>query len=766
MGAIATIVNLVKNYQMEDVVVPALRGVTLSFQEGDFIALMGPSGSGKSTLLNLLGCLDRSTSGQYFLGGEDVSEMDDDQLSEVRSRYIGFIFQSYNLLPQYTAAENIEIPLLYQGTRLTDQTRDRCISLAGMVGLGDRLDHRPTQLSGGQQQRVAIARSLVNDPHIILADEPTGNLDSQTSDEIMRLLRKLNEAGKTIIMVTHETDIAAWARRAVRMRDGHIESDVRNDTGRSVSVPALAVALAAQPPLLRTETIEPSAPHQAAPVADRPPLTTALALNALAPPVGSGQVEPNGQLDAELPAVLAATVSNAPAPAQPASGLGPGPLTSFAAAWEKARSGFILALRSLWLHKLRATLSVLGIIIGTAAVIALMAFCKGNMEEALADIRRQGTTNVIVKSRKPIDEVNTQRRSWVASYGLTWDDYDRFKLIEAVIGMVPMRTFPQEIRHLDRTYQGQLVATTEDYKRIHQFEMAIGRFLVDSEDQRDETDPTRFRTVVVLGSQVAEELFPFEQPVGQTVVINKEQYLVVGVMRERAMRGTTASGQSQVDFNKDFYIPIRTCQTRFGERVVIRQGGSRTAESVQLHQVTLTVSDIDQVRSTGEVVRALMERNHQRKDWEVHVPLDRLEEAERAQIRGMILMAAIALISLLVGGIGIMNIMLATVTERTREIGIRRALGAKRRDIITQFLIEAVVQTGIGGLLGVAVGFLIVFGLPLVSGLFVKSPVPLQLHVGSIFMSLGFAVIVGVVFGLYPAWKASRLDPIEALRHN
>src|SRR5438477_6513577 len=229
MGAVAHVIDLVKNYQMEEVVVPALRGVSLQFEEGDFIALMGPSGSGKSTLLNLLGCLDRLTSGRYYLGDNDVSHMDDDQLSEIRSKYIGFIFQSYNLLPQYTVVENIEIPLLYQGTRLTEATRQRCIDLAGMVGLGDRLDHRPTQLSGGQQQRVAIARSLVNDPHIILADEPTGNLDSRTSDEIMQMLRKLNEAGKTIIMVTHENDIAAWARRVVRLRDGHVESDERND---------------------------------------------------------------------------------------------------------------------------------------------------------------------------------------------------------------------------------------------------------------------------------------------------------------------------------------------------------------------------------------------------------------------------------------------------------------------------------------------------------------------------------------------------------
>src|SRR5437870_12503989 len=229
MGAVARVVDLVKDYHMEEVVVPALRGVTLNFDEGDFVALMGPSGSGKSTLLNLLGCLDRSTSGQYFLGDEDVSQMDDDQLSEVRSRYIGFIFQSYNLLPQYTVVENIEIPLLYQGCKLDDSTREWCIALADMVGLGNRLDHRPMQLSGGQQQRVAIARSLVNDPQVVLADEPTGNLDSRTSDEIMQMLKRLNDAGKTIIMVTHENDIAAWARRVVRLRDGVVESDERND---------------------------------------------------------------------------------------------------------------------------------------------------------------------------------------------------------------------------------------------------------------------------------------------------------------------------------------------------------------------------------------------------------------------------------------------------------------------------------------------------------------------------------------------------------
>jgi putative ABC transport system ATP-binding protein len=229
MPAIVEVVDLVKDYHMGDVTVNVLKGLNLSFAEGDFVALMGPSGSGKSTLMNILGCLDRPTAGGYFLNNEDVAQMDDDQLSEVRSTYLGFIFQAYNLLPQYTVVENIELPLVYQGVKLNEQTKARCIALAEMVGLGERLDHRPLQLSGGQQQRVAIARSLVNDPHVILADEPTGNLDTRTSVEIMDMLKNLNNSGKTIIMVTHENDIAAHARRVVRLRDGVVESDVRND---------------------------------------------------------------------------------------------------------------------------------------------------------------------------------------------------------------------------------------------------------------------------------------------------------------------------------------------------------------------------------------------------------------------------------------------------------------------------------------------------------------------------------------------------------
>ena len=223
----ARIVELHKHYHLGDEVVYALNGVSLDIPEGDYVAIMGPSGSGKSTLLNLLGCLDRPTSGSFFLGDEDVAQLDDDELSEIRASRIGFVFQSYNLIPQLTVQENIEVPLYYMG-KLTPDSRRRCSELAQMVGLGDRLQHRPMQLSGGQQQRAGIARSLANDPYFVLADEPTGNLDSVTTGEILGLLDKLNEAGKTIIIVTHEEDVAARARRIVRLRDGKLQSDLRH----------------------------------------------------------------------------------------------------------------------------------------------------------------------------------------------------------------------------------------------------------------------------------------------------------------------------------------------------------------------------------------------------------------------------------------------------------------------------------------------------------------------------------------------------------
>jgi putative ABC transport system permease protein len=434
--------------------------------------------------------------------------------------------------------------------------------------------------------------------------------------------------------------------------------------------------------------------------------------------------------------------------------------TGVALLWsDKGRRGLVLALRSLWLHKLRAALSVLGIFIGNAAVITLMGFGEGSMQDALNDIARQGATNVIIRSVKPPDDSTTQRRTMVAIYGLTYADYERFQTIGTIQKRVPMRFFAQEIRYLDRMHNGRVVGTTAAYADVNGVQLTAGRFL-------NEDDDREMLNVAVIGAAVADRLFPFENPLDRYVRLGNYFYRVIGVIASRQpLSAVGGTSQSAEDFNNDVYIPLRTCQVRFGERIIIRQSGSRSGEQVELSQVTLTLKDMDSVRPAGAVVRELLERYHVKNDYAVTVPLDRLEAAERERDRFTALLGVIAGISLVVGGIGIMNIMLATVTERTREIGIRRALGAKRRDIILQFLIEAVVQTAVGGLLGVLLGVAVVFTVPWLSEHLLATHRPAVLHKMSIVYSLGVALAVGLVFGLYPAWRASRLDPIEALRH-
>jgi putative ABC transport system permease protein len=424
----------------------------------------------------------------------------------------------------------------------------------------------------------------------------------------------------------------------------------------------------------------------------------------------------------------------------------------------KGRRTLVLALRSLWLHKVRAMLSVLGIIIGTAAVITLMSFGEGSMQDALEDIKRLGATNIIVRSVKPPEEISTSTRTFVAKYGITQQDYDLFGTIPTVVRMVPMRImYPKPVYHDQYMHNSRIVATTPEYTEINRIEIAAGRFLVTKDGDEKEN-------ICVLGSNVAAKMFPFGSPLDETILIDKFSYLVVGVAAERMSTGGSGGSQAAEDFNNDVYIPIGTAEGRFGKTVFLRQSGTRSGEQVEYSQVTLTVSETDEVRPAGEAIKTILDM-HQKRDTEVTVPLDRLEQAEREKDRFTMLLAVIGGISLLVGGIGIMNIMLATVTERTREIGIRRALGAKRRDITMQFLVEAVVQTTIGGLIGVSLGLFIIYVVPPVMLKLFEIKIPAKLHEMSIFLSLASSVLVGVAFGLYPAWRAALLDPIEALRH-
>jgi putative ABC transport system permease protein len=374
---------------------------------------------------------------------------------------------------------------------------------------------------------------------------------------------------------------------------------------------------------------------------------------------------------------------------------------------------------------------------------------------------------------KPPDESSTASKGFVTTYGLTNNDLAQFSTFGDVVGrVVPMRVFPTEVRFLERLINARVIATVPDYQVVNKLEMSRGRFLTDNDD-------TDLENYCVLGSETADRLFPYEDPLGQTVGMRGHFFVVIGVVRERMPTGGTGGSQAAEDYNRDVYIPLRTSRRRFGDIISVRTSGSRINEKVDISQVTLTVNaEVDspdgrqKVQAVGNEIKRMLEKRHPKKDWAVTVPLDKLEEAERAQSRFTKLMAMIASISLFVGGIGIMNIMLATVTERTREIGIRRALGAKRKDIIMQFLVEAIVQTTLGGMCGAVLGVVSVYVLPAVwdairvwSWIADDTKLPAKLHVGSIFISLGVSILVGMCFGLYPAWRAARLDPIEALRH-
>lgn len=431
----------------------------------------------------------------------------------------------------------------------------------------------------------------------------------------------------------------------------------------------------------------------------------------------------------------------------------------------KLRRSFITAVRNLWLHKLRSVLSVLGIIIGTAAVIALMAFGEGSMQDALDDIMRQGATNIIVMSVKPPDDAASTKRSFVAKYGLTDADFERFKatIPNLVSPPLPMRTFRAEVRPVteNRMLTSRVVATTPHYATVYNLgdKIAAGRFIVEADEL------PRPRNVVVLGSEAARELYPGEDPINKVIrFAGKDRaFTVVGVLKDRS---PSTSGPDIEKYDSDVYIPMAASRQLLGDTTFFRSSGMRGAEQVQLSQVIMTVETMEQVRPTAEMVSAQLDMYHDRskRDWNVKVPLDKLEDAERTRDRYRIQMAMIAGISLLVGGIGIMNIMLATVTERTREIGIRRALGAKRSDVTFQFLIEALVQTAIGGLIGVALGFLIIFLAPPIAASF-GTHLPAKVHQPSVFLAFFASVSIGVLFGWYPSRRAARLDPIEALRH-
>jgi putative ABC transport system permease protein len=420
--------------------------------------------------------------------------------------------------------------------------------------------------------------------------------------------------------------------------------------------------------------------------------------------------------------------------------------------WRAVRLG----MKSLLLHKLRSGLTVLGIVFGVAAVISMLSIAEGTSRVAQEQIRALGATNIMVRSVKPSDEAVATggRPSRILNYGLKYSDFDRMvETIPTIRKVLPIREIRKQIRHNNLFLDGRVVGTTQDYADFNLLSMEKGRFLTASDNEK-------YQNFAVLASETAEKLFPYEDPRGQSIKLGTDYYTVVGVTRKRESSAGIGGSIAAQDFNKDVYIPLNTCKLRFGERIINSRSGSMEAEETQLTQITLQVGSMDDVLPTVPLVKAAFEPYHPRKDVEMTVPYDLLLQAQKQARQFSIILGTIAAISLLVGGIGIMNIMLATVTERTREIGIRRALGAKRRDITQQFLIETVVLAGVGGLLGVVVGFTI----PQIIIYFIPDQKAIVTGT-SVMLAFGISVAIGILFGIYPAQRAAMMDPIEALRH-
>ncbi len=641
------ITQLSREFPAGEGTITALNKVDLVIQPGEMVAIVGQSGSGKSTLMNILGCLDRPTSGSYRVGGRATSELGPDALAELRREHFGFIFQRYHLLNDLSAAGNVEVPAVYAGLKPAER-KARSQDLLTRLGLGNRTSHRPGQLSGGQQQRVSIARALMNGGEIVLADEPTGALDTASGEEVMRILKGLHANGHTVIIVTHDMEVAEHCGRVIEIRDGIITRD-------------------------------------------RP---------------GAGIGEAN---DEPLP----------PPTFVRESGL--------AAVFDSLAEAFTMAVLSMKSHRLRTFLTMLGIIIGIASVVCVVALGEGSRQKVLANIASIGTNTLEIMPGSGFGDMRSGRvRTLVVA------DADALAKESYVDSVTPTVSTSVTLRSGPTAATATVNGVGEQYFRVKGLKLSQGR-LFDSSDVKAMTQ------VVVIDQNTVKTFFPNTSPIGQVLLLGDVPAQVIGVT---AKTGSSFGGNSD---SLNLYMPYSA--------VNARMLGTTT-----LRSITVRVNDATDSATAEGAVTSLLQERHGAKDFFI-INTDEIRQTITSTTGTLtILISAIAVISLVVGGIGVMNIMLVSVTERTSEIGVRMAVGARQRDILQQFLIEAVLVCLLGGVLGIltALGFGAVFSM-------FSTDFPLIYSMSSIIAAFLCSTLIGVVFGYLPARNAARLDPVTAL---
>lgn len=651
-----TVTKLRKEYPAGDDVLAVLKDVTLTIHPGELVAIVGQSGSGKSTLMNILGCLDRATSGDYQVGDRLVKDLSPDDLAELRREHFGFIFQRYHLLGDLSALANVEVPAIYSGAALSER-HTRATDLLTRLGLKDRAHHRPGQLSGGQQQRVSIARALMNGGQIIFADEPTGALDSASGVEVLAILKELHQKGHTVVIVTHDRELANHCHRIIEIRDGVILSDrVNSPLAEDASFPSTP---ASPPDSANTST---------------------------------GKFSPS----------------------------------AWAGRFSEAFKMSILAMRA---HKLRTFLTMLGIIIGIASVVSVVALGEGSKQKVLEQISSIGTNTLEIMGGRGFGDMRSG-----SIRTLTVQDAEALARQDYIDSVTPIVSTSKTIKFGNAAATGSIQGVGEQYFRVKGLSVAQGRLFTAG-------DVSSYAQKAVIDQNTLNTLFPGsgQSAIGKTIILGSTPVQIIGVLK------SSSSGFGMNSSSNNIYVPYTS--------VISRILGTST-----LRSITVRLKDtVDSSVAESGVVDLLTKR-HGKKDFFI-INTDQIRETITATTQTLtILISAIAVISLVVGGIGVMNIMLVSVTERTSEIGVRMAVGARQSDILQQFLTEAILVCLLGGCLGImtALSFGYVFAQ-------FSTDFRLIFSGSTIAAAFGVSTMIGLVFGFLPALNAARLDPVTAL---